>query len=63
MKGTAGISPWFPAAAWTIGSNRKVTIRLIDYEYQIWPTALGDGLPSNGLTPHGFSFGAGYRIF
>jgi hypothetical protein len=43
--------------------THRVTIRLIDYEYQIWPTALGGGLPSNGLNPHGFSFGAGYRIF
>ena len=43
--------------------TRKVTIRVVDYEYQFWPTALGGGLPSNGLNPHGFSFGAGYRIF
>jgi opacity protein-like surface antigen len=35
-----------------------------DYEYQFWPTAPGlPGQPSNGLTPSGFSFGVGYRIF
>jgi hypothetical protein len=43
--------------------TRRVTIRLVDYEYQFWPSALGGGLASNGLTPHGFSFGAGYRVF
>jgi hypothetical protein len=43
--------------------TRKVTIRLIDYEYQFWPSALGGGLGNSGLNPNGFSFGAGYRIF
>ncbi len=43
--------------------TRHVTLRVVDYEYQFWPSALGGGLPSNGLTPNGFSFGAGYRLF
>jgi hypothetical protein len=35
----------------------------VDYEYQFWPSAPGGGLPTHGLTPNGFSFGASYRIF
>ncbi len=35
-----------------------------DYEYQLWPSAPGlPGVPSHGITPQGFSFGVGYRIF
>jgi hypothetical protein len=36
----------------------RLKIRAIDYEYQIWP-----GYLNSGLTPHGFSFGAAYRVF
>jgi opacity protein-like surface antigen len=39
----------------------------VDYEYQIWPSAPGIVFtfpnPSNGLSPHGISFGAAYKIF
>ncbi len=37
----------------------RFKIRVIDYEYQIWPGFLNGG----GLTPHGYSFGASYRVF
>jgi len=34
-----------------------------EYEYQIWPNAPGiPGLPDNGITPHGFSFGVAYKL-
>jgi len=34
-----------------------------DYEYQFIPSAPGfPGIPSNGLTPHGYSVGVTYRI-
>jgi len=62
-EGHGGYFAMVPGGGLDYRLTRKVTIRLIDYEYQIWPTALGGGLPSNGLTPNGFSFGAGYRIF
>jgi opacity protein-like surface antigen len=42
--------------------TRHVTLRG-DYEYEFWPSAPGGGLPTNGLTPNGFSIGASYRIF
>jgi hypothetical protein len=62
-EGHGGYFAMVPGGGVDYRLTRKVSIRLIDYEYQIWPTALGGGLPSNGLNPHGFSFGAGYRIF
>jgi hypothetical protein len=62
-EGHGGYFALVPGGGLDYRLNRKVTVRLIDYEYQFWPTALGGGLPSNGLTPHGFSFGASYRIF
>jgi opacity protein-like surface antigen len=62
-EGHGGYFAMVPGGGVDYRLTRHVTIRLIDYEYQIWPSALGGGLPSNGLTPHGFSFGAGYRIF
>jgi opacity protein-like surface antigen len=35
-----------------------------DYEYQIWPGALGiPGIPSSALKPNGVSAGFSYRIF
>lgn len=34
-----------------------------EYEYQFWPSAPGiPGLPDNGITPHGISFGVAFRI-
>jgi hypothetical protein len=44
----------------------RVTRKLIvrgEYEYQFWPQFSGiSGLPNNGLTPNGLSFGVGYRL-
>ena len=35
-----------------------------DYEYQFWPSAPGlPGFDDNGMNPHGFSLGIGYRLF
>jgi opacity protein-like surface antigen len=34
-----------------------------DYEYQIWPSFVGEGPRPNGLTPTGLSVGITYRIF
>ncbi len=62
-QGHGGYFAMAPGGGLDYRLTRRVTIRVIDYEYQIWPSALGGGFPSNGLTPHGFSFGAGYRIF
>ena len=63
LKGTAATSPWRRAAALDYQLTPRITLRAIDYEYQFWPSALGGGLPSHGLSPNGFSFGVGYRIF
>jgi opacity protein-like surface antigen len=62
-EGHGGYFAMAPGGGVDYRVTRKLSIRLIDYEYQFWPSALGGGLPSNGLSPHGFSFGAGYRIF
>jgi hypothetical protein len=61
--GHGGYFAYVPGAGLDYRVNHRFTVRVIDYEYQIWPSALGGGLPSNGLTPNGFSFGVGYRIF
>jgi opacity protein-like surface antigen len=62
-EGHGGYFAMAPGGGLDYRLTHRVTLRLIDYEYQFWPTALGGGLPSNGLNPNGFSFGAGYRIF
>lgn len=36
----------------------RLKVRVIDYEYQIWP-----GFLNHSLQPNGFSVGASYRIF
>jgi hypothetical protein len=42
---------------------RKRLIVRGEYEYQVWPQFSGIvGLPNNGLTPNGLSFGFGYRL-
>ena len=38
-------------------ATRRIEIRLIDFEYQLWP-----GFQPHGLTPTGFSVGAAYRF-
>jgi opacity protein-like surface antigen len=41
----------------------RLSIR-VDYVYEFWPSAPGiPNLPSHGVTPHGFSVGASYRVF
>jgi opacity protein-like surface antigen len=36
----------------------------VDYEYQIWPDAVGiPGIPSSALKPNGVSAGISYRVF
>jgi opacity protein-like surface antigen len=62
-QGHGGYFAMAPGGGLDYRLTSHLTIRLIDYEYQIWPSAPGGGFPSNGLTPNGFSFGAGYRIF
>ena len=61
--GHGGYFAMAPGGGLDFKLNRKITIRAIDYEYQIWPSAPGGGFPTHGLTPNGFSFGASYRIF
>ncbi|HVJ08098.1 MAG TPA: outer membrane beta-barrel protein [Acidisarcina sp.] len=36
----------------------RLKVRVVDYEYQMWP-----GFLNKGLSPSGFSFGASYRVF
>ena len=62
-QGHGGYFAYVPGGGLDYRLTRHLTIRVIDYEYQFWPSALGGGYPSNGLNPHGFTFGAGYRIF
>jgi hypothetical protein len=62
-EGHGGYFAMAPGGGLDYRLNRKVTLRLVDYEYQFWPSAPGGGLPTHGLTPNGFSFGASYRIF
>lgn len=38
-------------------ATRRINIRLIDFEYQLWPT-----FQPHGLTPSGFSAGAAYSF-
>ena len=38
-------------------ATRRLNLRLIDFEYQLWP-----GFKPNGLTPTGFSIGAAYAF-
>jgi hypothetical protein len=38
-------------------ASRHINVRLIDFEYQIWP-----GFRDHGLTPYGFNAGAAYRF-
>jgi len=42
--------------------QHKWTVRG-DYEYQIWPSFVGEGPRANGLTPTGLSVGITYRLF
>ncbi len=43
--------------------TKRLTLRG-DYEYQLWPRFSGiSTLPSNGLTPNGFSVGLSYRLW
>jgi opacity protein-like surface antigen len=62
-QGHGGYFAYAPGGGLDYRLTRHFTIRAIDYEYHRWPSALGGGLPSNGLTPNGFSAGVGYRIF
>ncbi len=62
-QGHGGYFAMAPGGGLDYRFSRHITIRAIDYEYQFWPKAPGGGLPTNGLTPNGFSFGVGYRIF
>jgi hypothetical protein len=38
--------------------TRRLSVRAIDFEYQYWPSFLGDS-----LKPYGASVGIGYRVF
>ena len=38
-------------------ATRRLNLRLLDFEYQLWP-----GFKPNGLTPTGFSVGAAYAF-
>jgi len=38
--------------------TRRISVRAVDVEYQVWPKFLGDN-----LQPYGVSAGIGYRIF
>ena len=38
-------------------ATRHINVRLIDFEYQIWP-----GFAPHGLTPYGYSAGAAYHF-
>lgn len=51
-----------PGATVEYRIKRKLIVRG-EYEYQFWPQFSGiTGLPNNGLTPNGLSFGVGYRL-
>ena len=52
-----GYAVWAPGGGIDIHLNRRFTARA-DYEYQRWT-----GFQGSSLTPHGFSFGIGYRVF
>jgi opacity protein-like surface antigen len=62
-QGHGGYFAYAPGGGLDYRLTRHLTIRAIDYEYQRWPSAPGGGLPTNGMTPNGFSFGLGYKIF
>lgn len=62
-QGHGGYFALVPGGGLDYRLTHHLTIRAIDYEYQFWPSAPGGGLPTNGLSPHGFSFGLGYRLF
>jgi hypothetical protein len=38
-------------------ATRHINVRLIDFEYQLWP-----GFSNHGLTPYGFNAGVAYRF-
>jgi hypothetical protein len=47
------------------GADYRLRHRLalrIDYEYQIWPSFVGEGPRANGLSPSGLSVGITYRL-
>jgi hypothetical protein len=62
-QGHGGYFAMAPGGGLDYRLTRHFTIRAVDYEYQFWPEAPGGGLPTHGLTPNGFSFGASYRVF
>jgi opacity protein-like surface antigen len=62
-QGHGGYFAYAPGGGLDYRLTRHFTIRAIDYEYQIWPSAPGGGLPTNGMSPNGFSAGLGYKIF
>jgi opacity protein-like surface antigen len=46
-----------------LAMRRRWRLR-VDYEYQIWPDAVGiPGIPSPALKPNGVSAGISYRVF
>jgi opacity protein-like surface antigen len=61
-QGHGGYFAMVPGGGLDYRLTHHFTIRG-DYEYQFWPSAPGGGLPTNGLTPNGFTVGVGYRIF
>jgi hypothetical protein len=62
-EGHGGYFAYAPGGGVDYRLSRRITIRLIDYEYQFWPSAPGGGLPTNGMNPNGFTAGVGYKIF
>jgi opacity protein-like surface antigen len=62
-EGHGGYFAYVPGGGLDYRLMHRLTVRVVDYEFQRWPSALGGGLPSHGLTPNGFSAGVGYRIF
>ncbi len=62
-QGHGGYFAYAPGGGLDYRLTRHFTVRVIDYEYQFWPSAPGGGLPSNGMNPNGFSAGVGYKIF
>jgi Outer membrane protein beta-barrel domain len=47
-----------PGAGLDFPLKHRFVLRAVDYEYQHW-----SGFQGSSLTPNGFSFGIGYRVF
>ena len=48
---------WAAGGGLDIRANRRINVRLFDYEYQSWP-----GYPPHGITPQVVSFGVAYHF-